>query len=322
MKNKNIFKIYLAATLATGFAFTACSDDDNESTVAPEVNITHGATNIAQGTSLQFTATVNDPAARLSWYLNGHLEAEYAPYTFEATELGIQEVVLTATNDLGTSSDTLFLNVHKATAGQVTSINDIVNWTGEEGSNRAVLAIQWVTPNETDLLNPADENIRFRAWGYRWDESEEKTSVDMVKAIAQNDPHFFAVLTESDWGISATGFIYDADGDGNFEISNAAHTLTQADFTNGIYMNTPDGDFDNIIVSDGDYWIGGFMNTFLCSWNLDSSEEVSTNITESQFMMNQRVLGNNSWDAWTWSWYDQENPYNPSPLLQLLEAAE
>ena len=319
MKNKNIFKIYLAATLATGFAFTACSDDDNESTVAPEVNITHGATNIAQGTSLQFTATVNDPAARLSWYLNGHLEAEYAPYTFEATELGIQEVVLTATNDLGTSSDTLFLNVHKATAGQVTSINDIVNWTGEEGSNRAVLAIQWVTENETDLLNPAEENLRFRAWGFRWDKNTEPTGMDMVKAIAANDPRLFVVINETYDAIA--GFIYDENNDGVIHIHNDNVDLTQDDFTNGIYDTSNTGNFDDITIENGDLWIGGYMNTYTTYYIADGLNNTPMEFGYNELMVGNRLLSNESWDVWTLSVIN-DSWTNTEPRMESLEAAE
>ena len=316
---KKILTLCMLAGM-TGAAFTACDDEEDYTPKAPEVNILNvNSVNICKPEeTVSLKAQINETiATQLQWTVNGQNEGQDTLYAFSSPEVGIFNVKLTASNKSGVDADSISIMVTK-----VTSINDITNWTGEEGSNRAVLAIQWVTADCEDIRNPEADKVFFRAWGYRWDEGEEKTSVDMVKAIAQNDPRFFAVLTESDWGISATGFIYDADGDGNFEISNAAHTLTQADFTNGIYMNTPDGDFDNIIVSDGDYWIGGFMNTFLCSWNLDSSEELSTNITESQFMMNQRVLGNNSWDAWTWSWYDPANPVNPSPLLQLLEAAE
>lgn len=319
MKNKNIFNIYLAATLATGFAFTACSDDDNESTVAPEVNITHGATNIAQGTSLQFTATVNDPAARLSWYLNGHLEAEYAPYTFEATELGIQEVVLTATNDLGTSSDTLFLNVHKATAGQVTSINDIVNWTGEEGSNRAVLAIQWVTENETDLLNPAEENLRFRAWGFRWDKNTEPTGMDMVKAIAANDPRLFVIIN-SEWGVIG-GFIYDEDNDGAIHISNDKIDLTQDDFEDGIYYTDATSNFDNITVEGNDLWMGGSSNAYTSYFTVDNSATLPSQADYSQVGFGDRLLTNNDWDVWTYSPYNDALA-NTEPRMESLEAAE
>ena len=319
MKNKNIFKIYLAATIAAGFAFTACSDDDNESTVAPEVNITHGATNIAQGTSIQLTATVNDPAARLSWYLNGHLEAEYAPYTFEATELGIQEVVLTATNDLGTSSDTLFLNVHKATAGQVTSINDIVNWTGEEGSNRAVLAIQWVTADETDLLNPAEENLRFRAWGFRWEKGEEPTGLDMAKAIAAKDPRLFVVVNNTYKAVA--GFIYDENNDGIIHIHNEKVNLTQDDFTNGIYDITNTGDFDDIKIDDGDLWLGGYYNTYASYFVCDNSTETPIEFGYNELMVGNRLLSNNSWDVWTYT-PNNDAWASTEPRMESLEAAE
>ena len=319
MKNRNIFNIYFAATIATGFAFTACSDDDNESTVAPEVNITHGATNIAQGTSLQFTATVNDPAAHLSWYLNGHLEAEYAPYTFEAAELGIQEVVLSATNDLGSGSDTLFLNVHKATAGQVNNINDITNWTGEEGSNRAVLAIQWVTPNETDLLNPADENIRFRAWGYRWDEGSTPSGLEMTKAIAAKDPRLFVII-DSKWGVVG-GFVYDENNDGAIHISNDIVNLTQDDFENGIYYTDATSNFDNIIIDGNDLWMGGSNNAYTTYFTAEDSDTTPSQANYSNIGFGDRLLTNGAWDVWTLSPLN-EAWANTDPRMELLEAAE
>lgn len=319
-------KKYYSALLFLGLTaglFSACNNDE-EDQIAPEVTIEHDgtSTSCAPETVFNFKAKTNTPSVSLFWTIDGKRASVDADYQYTAYELGVREIIVKASNSLGEAADTVYLNVHSSTAGKVNSLNNIVNWTGEEGSNRAALAIQWVSGDVEDVRYPEDNQIFFRTWGYRWKAGETKTGEDMIRAIAAHDPRLFVILTKSDWGTSATGFIYDGNGDGQFQISNTTQNLTQADFTNGIYENTPDGNFDGITVSEGDYWIGGFMDTFTCYWNQNAETISDEELFESQIMMNQRVLENNSWDVWSWTLYDVQNPINPLPSIHLLQAAE
>ena len=316
---KHINKTILFMALAAA-AFTAC-DDDEDPAFAPEVTISRaeGSTSCVPGTTYELTAQTTESVDTLCWLLDGGKVSDAASYTFTAADLGVHEIILRAGNALGEDADTLYFNVHKAEAGRISSVNDITNWTGD-GANRSVLAVQWVTG--TEILNPADSEVFFRAWGYRWADGEEQTGLDMLKAVAANDPRLFVIITESDWGSSASGFVYDGNGDGAFTLSNSTLTLTQADFTDGVYAGSTTESYDGMTVSDGDYWIGGFMEAFTCYWNADMTAQLPESFSESMLMMNTRILTDNSWDAWTLSVYDPENPVNPQPKLYLLEAAE
>ena len=64
------------------------------------------------------------------------------------------------------------------------------------------------------------------------------------------------------------------------------------------------------------------MDTFTCYWNQNAETISDEELFESQIMMNQRVLENNSWDVWSWTLYDVQNPINPLPSIHLLQAAE
>lgn len=317
MKHINKAILFMALTAA---AFTAC-DDDEDPAFAPEVTISRaeGSTSCVPGTTYELTAQTTERVDTLCWLLDGGKVSDATSYTFTAADLGVHEIILRAGNALGEDADTLYFNVHKAEAGRISSVNDITNWTGD-GANRSVLAVQWVTG--TEIRNPADSEVFFQAWGYRWANGKERTGLDMLKAVAANDPRLFVVLMTSQYGTSPVGFVYDADGDG-FEITDGEHSFTQTDFTNGVYeYEDNDYYFDGITISEGDYWIGGMMSAFACYWNLDNSADLQDQFGESQLSAGLRILTDNSWDAWTLSVYDPENPVNPQPKLHLLEAAE
>lgn len=61
------------------------------------------------------------------------------------------------------------------------SFKDIEFWVGE-GENEAALVVQWNDDRETSAL----------VWGYRWD--GDAYGDDLVKAVAEADPRFYALL--------------------------------------------------------------------------------------------------------------------------------
>ena len=311
---KKIFTLCMLAGLA-GATFTACDDDNNYTPVAPEVNI-QNVNNVSickPGETVSLKAQINETiATQLQWTVNGQNEEQDSLYAFSSSEVGMFNVKLTASNESGTDADSLSIMVTK-----VTSINDITNWTGE-GDNRAVLAIQWVTPNETDLLNPADENIRFRAWGFRWNNNSTPTGLDMAKAIAAKDPRLFIVVNDTYKAIA--GFIYDENNDGIIHIHNDNVDLTQNDFINGIYNTSNTGDFDGITIDDGDLWLGGYLNTYASYFVLDNSTETPIEFGYNELMVGDRLLSNDSWDVWTYSTAN-EDWLNTEPHTEFLEAA-
>ncbi|MFR6383181.1 MAG: PKD domain containing protein, partial [Odoribacter splanchnicus] len=81
------------------------------------------------------------------------------------------------------------------------------------------------------LQEPADQEVFFIAWGYRWNKTETFTGIDMLKAIAKNDPRLYVALS----GNYIKGFGYDGNNDGKIELKSSTLHLTQADFTNGLY---------------------------------------------------------------------------------------
>ena len=208
-------------------------------------------------------------------------------------------------------------------------ISDIKNWTGE-GENQSVMAIQWISRDVKDLLNPKDEEIFFLAWGYKWKNTDERTGYDMIEAIAKKDPRLFVlIMPDGNQGMVIKGFGYDGNGDGKIEIKsqdsdtkNGLH-LTETDFKNGIYQQK--NEYDNIdgfeILSEGDYWIGGWHEAYTSYW-LGYGEAVleAEEYEYSNFYVNNRFLENKSWDAWTFSPINSTET-NTTPRPELLKAA-
>lgn len=201
----------------------------------------------------------------------------------------------------------------KSTVGQrVTTIDDIVNWTGV-GENRSVLSIQW-----SESAGSA-ASVRFMAWGYRW--SGRAMGLDMIKAVAKQDPRLYVVLAEA-WGeIVIKGFGQDGNGDGHIKISNASLTLTEKDFVNGIYWENDGDDFDNMKTADSaDLWMGGWKKAYASYWIGNPGVSVPTSFSYSNYAASSQSLENNSWDAWTFSTINSSET-NLDPCPDLLEAA-
>ena len=201
----------------------------------------------------------------------------------------------------------------------VNKIGDILNWAGD-GDNRSVLAIQWAN-NPDSSSQPSAEDITFLAWGYYWNASDEPTGLDLIRAVAANDPRLFVVITEQWGGWTVKGFGYDANGDGEFSVSNSSITLTKANFNNGVYEGTASQSFDGMTVSSGDLWMGGWLDAYATYWvSRRSSESVPSRFDYSSVLVDGRNLENNSWDAWTFSSINTSE-FNIEPQSELLKAA-
>ena len=201
------------------------------------------------------------------------------------------------------------------TLQSVVNINDIQNWTGT-GSNSSVLAIQWVTA--TDIKHPADNEIHFLAWGYKWDNPAPK-GINMIRAIAKKDPRLYVVLASEWGGIVIKGFAYDGDNDGKICIRNGSSTvLTQDNFTNGVYMASSSQSFDGLTTSDPeDLWMGGWMEAYATYWLGTTGTNVPSSFTYSNDLVSGRTLANNSW---TFSTINSAHA-NVDPKPNLMKAA-
>ncbi len=219
--------------------------------------------------------------------------------------------------NLNSAEESLVSRAISGTTQTVTSIDHILNWTGA-GSNRSVLAIQWVSAK--DITKPQDDEIHFLAWGYRWD-SPTPTGLDMVIAIAQEDPRLYVVLGEQWGGYVIKGFAYDGDNDGSIKICKGSTVvLTEASFTNGICWEEGQS-FDGLTPADpDDLWMGGWLETYATYWLGADGINVPNQYTYSSYLVDQRPLANNSWDAWTFSTINSAE-VNVDPRPDLMKAA-
>ena len=226
---KKYYSLFLFWSLLTGLS-TSCSDDNKKDPylpTPPQVSIGNpsGQTTCLPGETIELKAILNNPLqTTFQWQLNKKTVSTDSIYRFTSQDPGSFEIILTATNQDGKDSDTLFLKVN----GNRFAISDLKNWTGN-GENTSVFAIQWVTGEH--LQEPADQEVFFIAWGYRWNKTETFTGIDMLKAIAKNDPRLYVALS----GNYIKGFGYDGNNDGKIELKSSTLHLTQADFTNGLY---------------------------------------------------------------------------------------
>lgn len=312
----------LLCLLATGL-FSACSSDDNNDTpdsgqppVATIRNLSDRNT-CAVGENLHFKADNSADGITFAWMVDGARAGEGDTFTFQASAEGRFELVLQATNLYGTDADTLRLTVtapEPPADGDFFITRDILNWTGE-GENLSALAIQWVKGKAND--QPADEDIVFLAWGYRWNTAA--TGMDMLKAIAKNDPRLFVIVSEGSMP-AVNGFGYDFDNDGHIEVKNGSLTLTEADFTDGIYTARTGEDYDSMAPTGNDLWMGGWMKGYASYYVADSSDQVPDVFKYSGVGFAQRTLKHLSWDAWTFSSINSD-AVNVKPRPDLLSAA-
>ena len=184
---KKYYSLFLFWSLLTGLS-TSCSDDNKKDPylpTPPQVSIGNpsGQTTCLPGETIELKAILNNPLqTTFQWQLNKKTVSTDSIYRFTSQDPGSFEIILTATNQDGKDSDTLFLKVN----GNRFAISDLKNWTGN-GENTSVFAIQWVTGEH--LQEPADQEVFFIAWGYRWNKTETFTGIDMLKAIAEYAKH-------------------------------------------------------------------------------------------------------------------------------------
>jgi hypothetical protein len=153
-------------------------------------------------------------------------------------------------------------------AQTIVDFDSIQYWVGT-GSNRAALIIDW--------KNTSTPNSSF-AWGFRWD--GQATGYEMISAIAGNvgldpapavpdgtgDPALTIYAVDFGFGLAVSAIGYQI----------GATTL----FERGFNPDTP-----------------GFFAYFLA----DGSTALPTTWTSSMVGSSDRLLSNNSWDAWVWA---------------------
>ncbi len=172
----------------------------------------------------------------------------------------------------------------------------VQNWTGE-GANQAVLVIQWNLDGETSAI----------AFGYRWD--GQATGSDMVKAVAENNPRFYALMqytnvsspTDPNGGYTVCGLGWDTDDDGDIALIDTGNNNQVYTSENGFFRHPSTAyDYDNWTARDtDDFWRAGWYSKgFWSYWVKDSS---SANWSFSNWGASGRVLQNGSWDGWNFS---------------------
>lgn len=316
---KKHFILILLTGIFTGL-FISCNDDDKYTPTPPEISIENltGTSICLPGETIELKAKLDNPLpTTFSWHLNEESVSSDSIYRFTAPDFGSFTVILTATNTDGTDSDTLAIEV---TDGNF-RFSSIKNWTGE-GENISALAIQWITGEE--LIEPADDEVFFLAWGYRWKKEENPTGIDMLKAVVKNDPRLYIILAEQWGGLTVKGFGYDGNNDGKIEIKNASLHLTQDDFVDGIYMQPEGSDIDGFELTDPkDYWMGGWYNAYASYWlSVGNAIPETDEFYYSSLIASGRYLENESWDAWTFSAIDYSSMLNTPPFPRLIQAAE
>ncbi len=311
---KYIFICLLLGVFAGGLS--SCNDNDedgdapDESLLSVSIESLSGSTSCAPDEYLEFKAHVKKGAVKyLSWQVDDGPESRGNIYRFEASENGVHKIKVTAVSAVGQTSDSVMVTVDD----KLFTLSSIENWTGK-GANRSVLGIQWVTGE--NLLAPADDEVFFLVWGYRWEPGTKKTGVDMLKAIAKNDSRLFVVLTDN----KIAGLGYDGNGDGKFRATNGKITFTQDDFKDGVYT-IPEG-IDDIKTTAGDYWLGGKSKSYASYWLgksnvLPEEDDFSYSLLYSV----NRELSDYSWDVWTWSPFDGVGVQNMRPIFRLVKAA-
>lgn len=313
---KKYFFLYLLLGIFAG-VFSSCSDndekDDDIEEPLPSVSIESLSSSVAcaPGEYLVFKAHVKDGNANyLFWQVDDGPESRGNVYRFEASKNGSFKIKVTAVNSAGMVSDSVKVEV----TDTLFTLSRIKNWTGN-GANRSVLGIQWVTGD--DLLNPEDNDVHFLTWGYRWEVGTKQTGMDMLKAIAKNDPRLFVVLT----GDNLAGLGYDADGDGKFQVRTRNNEIlfSQDYFKDGIYQIPVDA--DDITAEGEDYWLGGKLKSYATYWlGKGNVIPVENNFSYSNFLLVNRELEDYSWDVWTCSPYNVEMK-NKRPISRLVQAA-
>lgn len=326
--------LYILTLLCFAGMWSSCSndggDDGKEPLTAPEVSVQNLSLKdvILPGRTVRLRANIiNTTASDLQWFVDGKEVSTDTIFEFSSMKEGVFRVKVTASNMLGVASDSLDVKVMDGF-----KISDITNWTGS-GESQSVLAIQWISGAVEDWSHPEDDDVFFRAWGYKWEKANAPTGYDMIADIAKKDLRLFVIVaSDGDLGVTIRGFGYDVDGDGieiqseDFEYGGRTLKgirLTKADFKDGIYeQKEADVNMDGFkVISEGDYWIGGWYVVYPSYW-LGSGEAVleSKEYEYSGLYAGNRLLENEEWHTWTFSPINNAEE-NILPVPRLLKAA-
>lgn len=152
------------------------------------------------------------------------------------------------------------------------AMDDIQFWTGT-GSNQAVMAVQWNSPEVfNNSYVPAPVETKTMVWGYRFDGT--KTGEDMFNAILAADPHLYAMVSgNTQYGKAVFAIGYDLNHNGVYGMSDGVTTYTASSFTNGLVGGTYyDPDYFTA-VDGGDLYWGGWYGPNWELWQASGLEQ-------------------------------------------------
>jgi hypothetical protein len=191
------------------------------------------------------------------------------------------------------------LSAHPANTAHSFTFDDISFWVGT-GANRAAMVIDWIedTPNPPAF-----------AWGYRWDGAA--TGRDMLVAIVAADNRLFAKLGASGLGSELYGIGYDADGDGQFAITDGT-VFDQQGLATGSRPFVPAARVD-----PGDYYAEGWFMGFWHYGNASGNPYQGGTWIDSLSAFNDRELSDGDWDSWAFTPTFEFTAYAENPLAAL-----
>lgn len=178
----------------------------------------------------------------------------------------------------------------------------IKNWSGE-GDARAALVIQWNDDRETNAL----------VFGYRWDSSETKTGIDMIRAVVANNPRLYGLIqatdvggpVSGDVGYTVNGFGWDLDEDEEIALVDSKDGMIYTSETGliehprGIDSGSIDYDYDDWVAMDtDDFWGAGWYISYWSYWVKDNEKDM---FSYSGWGASNRVLQDGSWDGWNFA---------------------
>jgi hypothetical protein len=176
-----------------------------------------------------------------------------------------------------------------APAGPITSLDDVVYWTGA-GAHRAAIAIDFDDHSSTD---PA------LVWGFRWDGSA--TGLDMLNAVVAADPRLFVKISSAgDSAGAIIGLGYDRDDDGHFGASSVA-AFDADGFAAGAPVNFPSA------TDPGDWYREGWRREFWHYGVSDGNPWTTGQWRLSNLGAPSRLLADGDWDSFAFA-SDANNP--------------
>ncbi len=173
-------------------------------------------------------------------------------------------------------------------------LDSIKYWVGQ-GINRSALVVKW---------SDGKGNDHKLAWGYKWNDKDEPTGEDMLRAVAKADPRFYMLLNGgTQYGAAIGGLGFDVNGNGNIALVKDGVSYS---LTDGVY-NTTSYDFDSWKSNDSnDYWYAGWYNGYWSYWTTD---DVNTKYDYSSVGASSRKLTEECIDGWSYI-SDMENWYS------------